>query len=163
MRAVSNTTPLRYLIAIAQEHLFAQLFERVFVPVAVYEELTDTRTPQIVRGLMLSRPPWLEVRPVPENPASTFPVTLYRGERDAVTLAQTLPADVLLIDDHVGRTIALGRGIPISGTLGVLERADTVGLLRDFPAVLRQLKAAGFFITDALEQLLLDRHNTRRK
>jgi predicted nucleic acid-binding protein len=39
MKAVSNTTPLRYLIAIEQDDLLGQLFEKVFVPVAVYEEL----------------------------------------------------------------------------------------------------------------------------
>ena len=33
MKAVSNTTPLRYLIAIEQEHLLEKLFEKVFVPV----------------------------------------------------------------------------------------------------------------------------------
>jgi predicted nucleic acid-binding protein len=32
MKAVSNTTPLRYLIAIEQEHLLGKLFEKVFVP-----------------------------------------------------------------------------------------------------------------------------------
>jgi predicted nucleic acid-binding protein len=29
MKAVSNTTPLRYLIAIEQQHLLGQLFEKV--------------------------------------------------------------------------------------------------------------------------------------
>ena len=38
MKAVSNTTPLRYLIAIEQEHLLGRLFEKVFVPVAVHED-----------------------------------------------------------------------------------------------------------------------------
>ena len=33
MKAVSNTTPLCYLIAIKQEHLLGKLFEKVFVPV----------------------------------------------------------------------------------------------------------------------------------
>jgi predicted nucleic acid-binding protein len=58
MNAVSNTTPLRYLIAIKQEHLLGQLFEKVFVPVAVQEELTDTRTPEIVRRRVMSPPAW---------------------------------------------------------------------------------------------------------
>jgi predicted nucleic acid-binding protein len=52
MKAVSNTTPLRYLIAIEQDDLLGQLFERVFVPVAVYEELTEARTPETVRCLV---------------------------------------------------------------------------------------------------------------
>jgi predicted nucleic acid-binding protein len=43
MKAVSNTTPPRYLIAIEQDDLLGQLSEKVFVPVAVYEELRDNR------------------------------------------------------------------------------------------------------------------------
>jgi hypothetical protein len=41
MIAVSNTTPLRYLIAIGQDDLLAKLFKKVFVPTGVHEELTD--------------------------------------------------------------------------------------------------------------------------
>jgi len=61
MKAVSNTTPLRYLIAIEQEHLLGQLFQKVFVPVAVHEELTDSRTPETVRRRVLALPAWFEV------------------------------------------------------------------------------------------------------
>ena len=162
MKAVSNTTPLRYLIAIEQEHLLGQLFEKVFVPVAVHEELTDSRTPEIVRGRVLSMPPWFEVRTVEETQTTTFPVTLHRGERQAILLAEALRADVLLIDEQIGRTIALSRNLPLSGTLGIVERADTMGLVTDFQQVLHRLKASGFFITEALEQELLKRHRARR-
>lgn len=162
MNAVSNTTPLRYLIAIEQEHLLGQIFEKVFVPGAVREELTDARTPEIVRRRVLSLPAWFEVRTVQEVDAATFPVTLHRGERQAILLAEALRADVLLIDEQIGRTIALSRNLPLSGTLGVLEQADRMGLMSDFPQVLQRLKASGFFITAAMEQQLLDRHRTRR-
>jgi predicted nucleic acid-binding protein len=150
MRAVSNTTPLRYLIAIELEHLLGQLFEKVFVPIAVHEELTDSRTPETVRGRILSMPAWFEVRTVQETETATFPVTLHRGERQAILLAEALPADVLLIDEQIGRTIALNRKLPLSGTLGVLERADRMGFVSDFPRVLQRLKASGFFVTQAL-------------
>jgi predicted nucleic acid-binding protein len=162
MRAVSNTTPLRYLIAIEQENLLGHLFEKVFVPVAVHEELTDSKTPETVRIRVLSMPAWFEVRAVQETHTTTFPVTLHRGERQAILLAEALRADVLLIDEQIGRTIALSRNIPLSGTLGVLERADVQGFLSDFPQVLQRLKASGFFVADALEQRLLQRHRTRR-
>ena len=163
MKAVSNTTPLRYLIAIELEHLFGQLFEKVFVPVAVHEELTDSRTPEAVRGRVLSMPAWFEVRTVQEPETTPFPATLHRGERQAILLAEALRPDVLLIDEQIGRTIALSRNLPLSGTLGTLERADTMGFVSDFSQVLQQLKASGFFITQALEQQLFDRHHTRRK
>jgi predicted nucleic acid-binding protein len=162
MKAVSNTTPLRYLIAIEQEHLLGQLFEKVFVPVAVHEELTDSRTPETVRDRVLSMPAWFEVRTVQETQTTTLPVTLHRGERQAILLAEALRADVLLIDEQIGRTIARSRNLPLSGTLGVLERADTIGFMSDFPQVLQRLKASGFFVAEALEQQLLERHRTRR-
>jgi predicted nucleic acid-binding protein len=162
MKAVSNTTPLRYLIAIEQEHLLGKLFEKVFVPIAVHEELTDAKTPETVRSRVLSMPAWFEVRGVQENQTTTFPVTLHRGERQFILLAEALRADVLLIDEQIGRTIALSRNLPLSGTLGVLERADRMRFVSDFQRILQRLKASGFFITETLEQQLLDRHRTRR-
>lgn len=162
MKAVSNTTPLRYLIAIEQEHLLGQLFEKVFVPAAVHQELMDAKTPETVRNRVLALPAWFEVRTVQETQKTTFPVTLHRGEREAILLAEALRADVLLVDEQVGRTIALSRNLPLSGTLGVLERADRMGFVGDFPQILQRLKASGFFIADSLEQQLLQRHDARR-
>lgn len=162
MIAVSNTTPLRYLIAIERENLLGELFEKVFVPVAVRDELTESRTPENVRRRILSPPVWFEVRTVAAVPASAFPVTLHRGEREAILLAETLRSDVVLIDEQIGRTIALSRNLPVSGTLGILERADIMGLVANFPEVLKRLKSGGFFITEALEQQLLRRHRARR-
>src|SRR5260370_39540291 len=107
-------------------------------------------------------PAWFDVRTVQEPQTITFSVTLHRGERQAILLAEALRADVLLIDEQIGRTIALSRNLPLSGTLGVLERADTVGFVSDFQQVLQRLKASGFFLTDVLEQQLLERHRTRR-
>src|SRR5258708_28857424 len=161
MIAVSNTTPLRYLIAIEQEHLLPQLFEKVFVPAAVFEELTETRTPDKVRRRILARPAWLEVRAVRETPAIAFPLTLHRGERESILLAERLQADVLLIDEHAGRTIASSRNLPLSGTLGVLERADTLGLVSDFPHTLKQLRVSRSYITDVLDPKLLLRYRRR--
>lgn len=104
------------------------LFEKVFVPVAVHEELTDSRTSETVRGRVLAMPAWFEVRTVQETQATTFPVTLHRGERQAILLAEALRADV-----------PLSRNLPLSGTLGVLERADSMGFVSDFQQLLQRL------------------------
>jgi predicted nucleic acid-binding protein len=162
MIAVSNTTPLRYLIALDQQHLLGQLFETIFFPTAVHEELTEARTPENVRLRVLSLPAWYEIRAVDEHQEAIFPVALHRGERQAILLAEMLRPDVILIDEQIGRTIASNRQLPVSGTLGVLERADVMGFISDFPQILKQLKTSGFYITESLEQQLLRRHRKRQ-
>ena len=163
MIAVSNTTPLRYLIAIGQERVLAHLFDKVLVPHAVHEELTDPRTPDFVRSRVLSHPAWYEVRNVSESQTIPVPILLHRGELQAILLAEELKPDVLLIDDQAGRTIALGRGLPLSGTLGVLERADAIELVDDFPKALDSLAESGVFIAETLKQRMLKRHIDRRE
>ena len=87
---------------------------------------------------------------------------LHRGEEEAILLAEALRVDVLLMDEQTGRNVALSRNLPVSGTLGVLERADTLGFIGDFPVILQELKASGFFIAESLEQQLLRRHGARQ-
>jgi predicted nucleic acid-binding protein len=67
------------------------------------------------------------------------------------------------MDDQAGRKIALSRNIPLSGTLGVLERADAIGLVHDFEKVLNTLAESGFFIAETLKQRMLKRHIDRRE
>ena len=115
-----------------------------------------------MRGRVLFLPAWYEIRVVQDTHATAFPVALHKGEREAILLAEMLHADLLLIDEQIGRTIALSRNLPLSGTLGVLERADTKGFISDFPTILNELKTSGFFISESLEQLLLQRQRVRR-
>ena len=161
MFAVSNTTPVRYLIAIDQEELLGRLFEQVFVAGAVHEELTDQRTPQKVRDRMLSPPAWYQVQRIENPQIEGFSATLHRGERETILLAEELRPDVVLIDEQIGRTIALSRHLPVTGTLGLLERADRLGLVKNFGDVLSNLKASGFYVSGSLEQQLMQRHRAR--
>src|SRR6516162_764281 len=116
MIAVSNTTPLRYLIAIDQGNLLGRLFEKVFVPTGVHEELTDPRTPECVRRNILSRPAWLEIRAVPESHTTEFPVTLHRGEREANLLAETSRATSFWLIWRLLRRLVISPRCPATGS-----------------------------------------------
>lgn len=163
MLVVSDTTPLRYLIAIGQERLLEQLFGEVFIPPAVHAELTDVRTPPRVRQWVSAPPRWLQQRAVETATEVKFSTTLHAGEREAILLAKQLRAGVVLIDEHHGRTVALGCGLPVSGTLGVIERADTIGILPDLTGTIQKLKASGFYIAESLEREIFARHRIRRR
>ena len=127
----------------------------------MFDELTDPRTPENVRRRILSKPKWLEVRSSPAD-VTAFPLALHKGEQEAIVLAETMACDVLLIDEQAGRSVALSRNLPVSGTLGVMEQADGLGLIDDFPGVLDELVRSGFFVHGSLKENLLERHRLRR-
>jgi predicted nucleic acid-binding protein len=56
MRAVTNTSPLHYLILIQQADLLPILYEQVIIPRAVADELQHSSTPVHVRA-------WVEALP----------------------------------------------------------------------------------------------------
>ena len=162
MIVVSDITPLRHLIAIGEAELLPKLYGTVIVPGAVWAELQAEATPLIVKTWLGSPPDWLKVRSshgvVSNEPALD---ALDPGEREAIQLASELSADLLLMDDREGRLFALRCQLPVTGTLGVLERADVVGLLADLPSTLARLEASGFYLSTRLRESVLARHRNR--
>jgi predicted nucleic acid-binding protein len=110
-------------------------------------ELQHQKTPAAVRAWIAQPPAWCEVRPDP--PADATLAFLDPGERAAIALAMALHADGLLIDEYEGRREAEHRGVPVTGTLGVLGVAHRVGLL-DFETALAQLRRTNFYVSDAI-------------
>jgi predicted nucleic acid-binding protein len=165
MIVVSDTTPLRHLIAIGEVDLLRRVYGAVVVPATVWSELQAESTPSAVKSWLQSAPDWLQVRrPREPEPGDANPDILVRldaGERDAIRLAVELKADLLLMDEADGRSLALGLGLPVTGTLGLLERADVLGLLPDLPVTLAHLEASGFYLSARLRESVLDRYQKR--
>lgn len=122
MIAVSDTGPLLYLSLIDCAGLLPQLFDRVLIPGAVAEELSDEGSPPEVAVILDDTHPWLEVRVISLlHPGLE---KLGAGESEAITLAVNLSADVFLTDDRDAKLAATQLcGIAASGTIGVLYQA----------------------------------------
>ena len=159
MLVVADTSPLRYLVVIQAIEILPLLYERVVVPQAVLTELQHPRSPREVRAWLATPPAWVEIRQPLQR---TRLARLGPGEQDAITLAEELHADVVLMDDEDGRIEAERRAMAVIGTLGVLERAAERGLL-DLPSALTRLQATNFFVDDALIQEALARDATRKR
>jgi hypothetical protein len=56
---VADTSPIRYLVEIGHIGLLPQLFERIFIPSLVYDELRHPSAPAAVRAWTNSLPAWL--------------------------------------------------------------------------------------------------------
>ena len=161
MIVVSDTTPLRHLIAIGKADLLPTVYGAVVVPRAVWAELQAESTPSGVKAWLQSPPDWLRVLDSRQAWGDPSLDRLDAGEREAIHLAMELKADLLLMDEAEGRSIALGLGLPVTGTLGLLERADILELLSDLPATLADLEASGFYLSVRLREAVLVRYRIR--
>jgi predicted nucleic acid-binding protein len=85
-RAVSDTTPLNYLVLIEAIDVLPQMYGRVLIPAAVWDELSQPGTPKPVLKWMAQCPSWLEVTNPRSSPDPTMS-HLDEGEANAITLA----------------------------------------------------------------------------
>ncbi|MBE9061661.1 DUF3368 domain-containing protein [cf. Phormidesmis sp. LEGE 11477] len=157
MRIVSNTSPISYLVVIGHIDLLPLLFSHILIPETVRDELSAARAPSEVQRWIAEPPKWLRIDPALPCSDSEL-LQLDAGERAAIQLAESPKADLILLDDLAARLIAARRGIPLTGTLGILDRAATEGEI-DFEKAIARLQKTNFRVSKAVLSSLLQRHN----
>jgi predicted nucleic acid-binding protein len=162
MIVVADTSPLNYLVRLSYSDLLYKIYGRVLVPRAVLLEMQHPEAPPEVRSWAFAPPAWLEALEVQQLDPS-LALELGDGEREAISLAIQVHADVLLIDERAGRRAAEARHIEVAGTLAVVLQASLRGYL-DLPDAIKRLRQCGFRASRNVEALMLARYEqaTRR-
>ncbi len=155
MIAVADASPLCYLVLIGEIDLLPKLSLRVAVPQAVIAELLHEDAPELVRAWASNLPAWISIE---QNPllAATGLEKLHAGEQAAILLAESIKADLILLDEKAARRVAADRGLRVTGLLGVLGEAATRGLIELAP-VIDRLRMTSFRASPALLKATLDR------
>ena len=154
---VSDTSPLHYLILCGVEGVLPQLFQQVVIPPTVFAELQHPNTPALVREWAQSLPPWVLVQK-PNTLDQSLNVDA--GEMEAISLAKEIHAAAVLIDDRAGRHAAMQCGLPVIGTLGLLDQAALRALI-DLPQVIDRLRKTNARVDPTLVESVLKRHTSR--
>jgi|SRR6185437_591813 len=158
---VADTGPVHYLILIGQISLLPALFERIFIPVSVRDEMLHRNTPDVVRRWIENPPAWLEVRADPiRELQDPLLAELDDGERAALLLAESLRAALVLMDDRAGVIAAKQKRLAVTGTLGVLNLAAERHLV-NLEAAVAQLSSTNFRYAQRLIDRLLEAHRGR--
>ena len=80
------------------------------------------------------------------------------GEAEAIALAKEINADLLLIDEKLGKELATKENIPCKGVIGILIEAKAKGLVTKvkplFDELINNLK---FRISERVYRLALDK------
>lgn len=148
MIVVSDTSAITALLQIGKIGLLAQIYHEVYIPEAVQRELLVTH-PRL--------PEFVQTKPI-VNRADfhRLAVELDDGEAEAIVLAKELDADDLLIDETLGRRVAMREGLHVIGLLGVLLEAKTRGHVASIRDCINDLETkAHFYVSAELKQIIL--------
>lgn len=144
MIVVSDTSPILNLSAVGRLGLLRDLYGEIVIPPAVAAELA--------RNAIEFDPAWTRVVAARDpDQLAALRLDLDDGEAEAILVAAELGATLLLIDETRGRRAAIGRGITVTGLLGVLAEAKHRGIIPLCRPILDDMmRIAGFWIGEDL-------------
>ena len=130
MSAVSNAGPLIHLAKIGRLNLLKEIFEEIIVPRIVNAEVIDRgRQKGKPDAFIIENARWIKVvEDPPDANLLAEKAGIHLGEASAILLARSLKVPVLL-DDSDARKFALGLGLEVVGSVGILIRAVKTGLI----------------------------------
>lgn len=156
MIVVSNTTPLVGLAVIGRFELLSQLFGKIYISQAVYDEaVVHGREAGGAREEVLSAD-WIEVTPVQDRLAVQVMLDeLDLGEAETIVLAREIAADWVLMDEKKGRRKLNELRLDKVGTAGLLLKAKQLGLLPHIRSDLLKLRQNGFSLSQSVVDSVL--------
>jgi hypothetical protein len=144
MIVVSDTSVITSLIHIGHLDLLQKLHGKILIPPVVQQELFRAHQ---------ALPAFLEVRDAADRQmVARLEAELDLGEAEAIVLAKETNADLLLIDEKLGRRVAAREGVRIAGLLALLVEAKHRRLIKSVREFVGQLESnAGFRVSDAVK------------
>ena len=153
-KAITNTSPLLYLYRIGAISSLAKLFDEVWAPDAVKDELLAGRS----KGYDVPNSvdyPWLRIVNPKSMPSEWLALDLGAGEIAAMALALENSNHIILLDDGLARRTAQAAGLQVWGTLRVLLESKSQGLVDKIEPFVTNLSEAGMWVSTDVRQRIL--------
>ena len=152
-KVVSNTTSIIALSEIGRLNLLKDLFSKIYIPQAVFDEIKNEPAYTMVRD----NRDWIEIVDInaDQDIMKMYKSKLHAGEVESIVLAQSIGADLIILDDYAARKTAQYLGLCITGTMGVLIKAKQEGLIDRVKPLIEGLIGHGLFISDRVKQEIL--------
>jgi len=150
MILIADSSALIALAVIDKLDILEILFNEVYVPRAVYNEISY-HTKEESEKLAL----FCKNRVVDIKSEVNLNITLGKGESEAIILYKEKCADFLLCDDKKAKKFAISCGVNVIGSLGVLLKAKEKKLIQKIHPLIEKLKKSQIYIDDKTIALVL--------
>jgi predicted nucleic acid-binding protein len=144
---VINTGPILAIIAGLGDLRVLQMYRRVLVPFEVCSEIAAGGPVQF--GLAeFSSAHWLTKDSQPLPLAPNLANVLDKGEASVIQLALNAGITTVAIDEAAGRRVARLNGLSVTGSIGILLRAQREGHQFSMRGALDQMRSRGIWLSD---------------
>lgn len=154
LKIVSNTTPIISLLKLDKLDLLQKLYKQIYIPRAVYLEIEAGKSKGYYKDL--SKIDWIKIIDIEDHNAVKYFLDLDAGEAEAIVLATEIDADLIILDEKLGRFHARHAELKVTGTIGVLIKAKNNGLIDNLKPLLLDLINKNIWISDILMQRILE-------
>lgn len=151
---IADSSPLIALAIIEQLELLPRLYRQVFVPPAVWDEVT-VKGAGLPGARAVSQVSWLTIQSPESAILEPLLILVDQGEAEAIALALAMPNSTVLLDDAQARRVAERLTIRRIGTLGILRRAKKAGLIAAVKPYIQTLQTSGIYIRSNLVEAVL--------
>lgn len=139
---VVNAAPIISLALVGHLALLKELYGSVLIPPAVQAEVLAGGARDV--GVSeLQEASWIRTAPLQDSRRADLLSDLDRGQAEVIALAQELDADLVIIDERLGRRHVRRLGLTLTGTLGVLLRAKEQKLISAIAPLIDKLQQDG--------------------
>ena len=152
-KIVSNTTPIISLLKLNQLELLQKIYTEIYIPTAVYKEIEAGKAKGYYKDL--SEIDWINIIEIQDKQAVKYFLDLDAGEAEAIVLATELNADLIILDEKLGRFHAKHADLKVTGTIGILIKAKSEGLIEKLEPLLNELTNKEVWISEKLKSEIL--------
>lgn len=133
---------------ISRIEILKDLYSEIIIPQAVFDEIEEGKNKVYYEDL--SKIEWIRIQEIADRNSVKFLRDLDAGEAEAIVLAKETEAELLVIDEKLGRFYTKQAGLKITGTIGVLVKAKKRGLIKHVKPLLIELTKKDVWISDSL-------------
>lgn len=150
LNAVINSTPIISLHAINKLDILCDMYHKIYIPKAVFDEVCIDGNITICKEKLLLLP-CLSIEEIKNEVAKKyFKTSLHKGEVETMILADELKANLCILDDRVARNYAKALGLRVTGTLGILLKAKEKKLIDKVTPYMDMLISQEIYISTEL-------------
>ena len=147
-KVVSNTTPIISLLIVNKLEVLKKLYSEVIIPNEVFLEIEAGKNKDYY--VDLTKIEWIKIAKIKNEKSLLFFLDLDKGEAEAIVLANEIDADLIILDETLGRFHAKHIGLKVTGTIGILLKAKETGIIDFIKPLLNELAQKGIWLSEKL-------------